>query len=111
MADQSKLLDAAEKVCVLFRDVVNNVSGDQLAAARALIQMTVAINELSVEVQKGKQLLTQLAKLKEELMSTTPVSEEKTQAQAQSVQQSVDPTHILSSIMSSLNLPKTPSEK
>jgi len=109
MGNQSKLLDSAEKVCLLFKDVVLNADGDQISAATSLVKMAVAVNELSVEVQKGKELLVQFKQLKKELMpestDNTQVSEEKPNAQAQTVQPQVDPNKIVEDIMKSLNIP------
>ena len=51
--EQSKLLETAEDVVISFRKVVDESVGDQIAAAGALIQLTVAINKLAEEVTKG----------------------------------------------------------
>jgi hypothetical protein len=115
MADQSKLLSAAERVCLLFRDVVTHVTGDQIEAAKALLQMTVAINELSIEVKKGRNLLEQLAKLKQEFMPAdeqqTPVSVEKPQTPIAQMPTNIDPSKLVEQLMASLSLPKNPSIK
>lgn len=119
MIEQSKLLAAAEKVVLLYKDVVMNVTGDQLAAAQALIKMTIAINELAVEVNKGKELLEQLSKMKAEfegqLASVLPKpsevvpqanSEEKTGFQSLPPRPAIDPEKLAQDILAQFLTPK-----
>lgn len=109
MGNQSKLLETAENVCKLFRDVVLNADDDQMLAAASLVKMAVAVNQLSIEVKNGRELLEQFSKLKEELMPTdsdnAPVSEEKPAAPAPNVPVALDPNKIVEDIMKSLNIP------
>jgi hypothetical protein len=118
MPDQSQLLNTAEKVVLLFHEVIENVTGDQLEAAKALLKMTVAVNELAIEVNKGKELLSQLEKLKADITGQTEqaiketaeaITEEKTQPQTQTdkpAQPAVDPSKLLETIFSSMNIPQ-----
>ena len=102
--EQSKLLETAEAVISSFRKMVDNANGDQITAAGALIELTMAINKLSEEVQKGKETVAQLGKLKEMLTgSMMTFSEEKADKKPPS---SPDAEKILQNILSKLSQPK-----
>lgn len=113
MHEPSKLLESAEKVCLLFHEVVNNVTGDQLEAAKALLKMTVAINELAIEVNKGKELLAQFDKLKAEIVGQTEAVVKETaenlvqgeDGQSRPKPANLDPNKLVEGILSSFNLP------
>jgi hypothetical protein len=78
--EQSNLLNAAEKVFLLYHAMVDQVNKDPMQAANALIQLTVGINELAEEVNKGKAMIEQFSQMKEQLMAATPTKEQSTVA-------------------------------
>jgi hypothetical protein len=78
--EQSNLLNAAEKVVLLYHAMVDQVNKDPMQAANALIQLTVGINELAEEVNKGKAMIEQFSQMKEQLMAATPTKEQSTVA-------------------------------
>ena len=111
MQQSSKLLESAEKVCKLFGEVIEQVSDNQVEAMKALLKMAVAVNELTIEVNKGKETLAQFAKMKQEIFDQAQATIEQTaeeitdQPQPQT-KSPVDPEQLVKGILSSFNLPE-----
>ena len=73
--DQSNLLTSAEKVVLLFHKMVENSDKDPMVAAQTLIELTMGINELGEEVNKGKNMLKQFEAMKSTIMGGGAVDE------------------------------------
>lgn len=115
MHQASQLLEKAEQVCKLFNDVIDKVTGNQVEALKALLQMTVAVNELSVEVQRGKEMLAQISELKKDIFgqaeavakeTAEQIVKEQPQTQQTPSQSMQNLNPLIAKILSDFNLPK-----
>lgn len=116
MYEPSQLLTKAENVCTLFHEVIKNVTENEANALKALLRMYVAVNELAEEVNKGKELLAQVSKLKQEIVGKAEgtaqetaqslIDKQKLNLKAtQDGQAPIDPAKLAAEILKNFNLP------